>query len=227
MKIIFFQQEHNYENELEVDRILSSHPMSEEKFVLRDRRLLGQLVPLRSFGDMRYKWQKNTLADVVKILQSPSANRLIPPYYHTPPYLICTPEIAYHRLTIRDRFMVLASDGLWEVLSAEKVVQIVGNFLMGKETMTNFELPAEDRSLLKINTLLKERRARIKLRSNDENASTHLIRHALGYDNKHVSEMLALPEDVARLHRDDMTVTVIFFDSDYIAREAAAEVKNA
>ncbi|CAD5111036.1 DgyrCDS387 [Dimorphilus gyrociliatus] len=220
-------KEHNYDNKSEVDRILSAHPKSEEKFVLRDRRLLGQLVPLRSFGDMRYKWQSNRLQEVVNLINSPAASRLIPPYYHTPPYLICTPEVGNHRLTVRDRFLVLASDGLWDMLSADKVVQIVGNFLMGKETNTNFELPADDRSLLKIVTLLKDRRARIKHRTEDENASTHLIRHALGYDHKLVSEMLALPEDVARLHRDDITVTVIFFDSDYIARKAAAEVKNA
>jgi len=36
-----------------------------------------------------------------------------------------TPEIKVHDLTDRDRFMVVASDGVWEFLSSEDVVEIV------------------------------------------------------------------------------------------------------
>lgn len=55
----------------------------------------------------------------------------------------------------------------------------------------------------------------------DKNAATHLIRHALGgtdYGIEHskLSHMLSLPPDVVRLFRDDMTVTVIYFNQDFI-----------
>lgn len=55
----------------------------------------------------------------------------------------------------------------------------------------------------------------------DYNAATHLIRNALGgteYGVEHskISHMLALPKDIVRLYRDDITVTVIFFDQEFL-----------
>lgn len=56
----------------------------------------------------------------------------------------------------------------------------------------------------------------------DQNAATHLIRHALGatdYGIEHskISYYLSLPQDVVRLYRDDITITVIYFNSEQIA----------
>jgi serine/threonine protein phosphatase PrpC len=42
--------------------------------------------------------------------------------------LIYTPEILEHRLTHEDKFLIVASDGLWEFLSNKKVVQIVEKY---------------------------------------------------------------------------------------------------
>uniref|UniRef100_A0A2N9GLM7 PPM-type phosphatase domain-containing protein n=1 Tax=Fagus sylvatica TaxID=28930 RepID=A0A2N9GLM7_FAGSY len=39
--------------------------------------------------------------------------------------LISVPEISYHRLTDKDEFVVLATDGIWDVLSNKEVVDIV------------------------------------------------------------------------------------------------------
>lgn len=55
----------------------------------------------------------------------------------------------------------------------------------------------------------------------DKNAATHLIRNALGgteYGVEHskLSHMLSLPQDIVRLFRDDITITVIYFDTDYL-----------
>jgi len=57
----------------------------------------------------------------------------------------------------------------------------------------------------------------------DQNAATHLIRHALGatdYGIEHskISYYLTLPKDVVRLYRDDITITVIYFNSEHIAQ---------
>ncbi|KAJ4834904.1 hypothetical protein Tsubulata_045734 [Turnera subulata] len=41
--------------------------------------------------------------------------------------LISVPEVFYHRITEEDEFVVLASDGLWDVLSNEEVVRIVAS----------------------------------------------------------------------------------------------------
>ena len=39
----------------QVARIRNGHPTS-ESHILRGGRLLGELLPLRAFGDVRYKW---------------------------------------------------------------------------------------------------------------------------------------------------------------------------
>lgn len=54
----------------------------------------------------------------------------------------------------------------------------------------------------------------------DANAATHLIRHALGtgeygeLSQQRLATMLTLPEDLARLYRDDITATVVYLNSD-------------
>ena len=58
--------------------------------------------------------------------------------------------------------------------------------------------------------------------SPDPNAATHLIRHALGtgeygeLSQEKLAAMLALPEDLARMYRDDITATVVYLNSDLI-----------
>lgn len=44
--------------------------------------------------------------------------------------VISEPVITYRRLSVRDRFIVLASDGVWDVLSNEQVVHIVASVPM-------------------------------------------------------------------------------------------------
>lgn len=46
--------EHNSDNANELNRIRSEHPPVEKDTVIRLDRLLGQLAPLRAFGDVRY-----------------------------------------------------------------------------------------------------------------------------------------------------------------------------
>ena len=50
--------EHTTENLVEVERVYSEHPASEQDTVIRMDRLLGQLMPLRAFGDFRFKWSR-------------------------------------------------------------------------------------------------------------------------------------------------------------------------
>lgn len=45
----------------------------------------------------------------------------VPPNYHTPPYLTARPDVSYHKLTPRDKFLVIASDGLWDIISPLQV----------------------------------------------------------------------------------------------------------
>jgi len=46
-------EEHNTDNLHELHRVISEHPSNEKDTVIKYERLLGQLAPLRAFGDLR------------------------------------------------------------------------------------------------------------------------------------------------------------------------------
>ncbi|EFN81891.1 pyruvate dehydrogenase [acetyl-transferring]-phosphatase 1, mitochondrial [Harpegnathos saltator] len=210
--------EHNIDNRAEVERILSEHPSSEKSTVIKMERLLGQLAPLRSLGDFRYKWDKDVMKRaVVPYLGETS----IPPNYHTPPYLTANPEVKYHRLTPRDKFLILASDGLWDLISPLQAVRLVGEHMSGKVTLSPLRLPRKNMKLSDINEMLLQRKEGLKKKPLDSNAATHLLRNALGgteygIDHAKLSQLLTLPSEVVRIFRDDITVTVIYMDSEFL-----------
>ena len=111
--------DHAYNNPNEVARITQEHP-GEIHSLFTHKRLLGGLMPFRSFGDVMYKWKREHLNIIYQ--------QILPGYY-TPPYLTAEPEISQHELTKNDKFVVIATDGLWERLSNEQVVGIVGDKL--------------------------------------------------------------------------------------------------
>ena len=117
-------QEHTAENFTEVERLYNEHPRTEQDTILRMDRLLGLLMPLRAFGDFRFKWPRHVLEKWVSPALGQSA---VPPHYKTPPYLTARPEITTHTLGPRDKFLVIASDGLWDLLSPTQVVRLVIN----------------------------------------------------------------------------------------------------
>ncbi|KYM83988.1 [Pyruvate dehydrogenase [acetyl-transferring]]-phosphatase 1, mitochondrial [Atta colombica] len=210
--------EHNADNRTEVERILSEHPPNERSTVIKMERLLGQLAPLRSLGDFRYKWTKNIMKEVVVPFLGETA---IPPNYHTPPYLSANPEVKYHRLMPRDKFLILASDGLWDLISPLQAVRLVGEHMSGKVTLSPFRLPRKNMKLSDINEMLLQRKEGLKKKPLDSNAATHLLRNALGgteygIDDAKLSQLLTLPNEVVRIFRDDITITIIYMDSEFL-----------
>lgn len=210
--------EHNSYNQSEVERIIKEHPYNECNTVIKMERLLGQLAPLRSLGDFRYKWSKDIMHNIVI---KHFGEHMIPPNYYTPPYLTAKPEVFYHRLTPRDKFLVLATDGLWDIISPLQVVRLVGEHMSGKITLSPLKLPRKNMKLGEVNEMLLQRKEGLKIKPQDRNAATHLIRHALGgteygIDHSKLSQLLSLPEDVVRVFRDDITITVVYFDSEYL-----------
>nr|CAG4643944.1 EOG090X05SW [Lepidurus arcticus] len=212
--------EHTTENPGEVERIFQEHPKSERDTVLRMDRLLGQLMPLRALGDYRFKWPRNILEKhVVPII----GRNALPPNYKTPPYLSATPEIRTHKLAPKDKFLIVASDGLWDQLTPLEVVRLVGEHMSGREALGSLHLPQGDVSLAEINNMLTARREGLRKRPLDRNGATHLLRHALsttetGLDHDRLSELLTMPDDVVRLFRDDISIIVIYFNTDYLIK---------
>ncbi|NWI50285.1 PDP2 phosphatase, partial [Calyptomena viridis] len=217
-------RDHNAYDEFEIRRLKREHPRSEEKTLFVNDRLLGILMPSRAFGDVQLKWSKELQHSVLENSSDVEALNIyqyVPPNYHTPPYLTAEPEVTYHKLRSKDKFLVIASDGLWEMLSNEKVVKLVAGHLTElnvQKPQLTFKKPV---NLGYMHNLLVQRKSR-GLASLDQNTATHLIRHAIGsneygeMDQDKVAAMLSLPEDLARMYRDDITVTVVYFNSDTI-----------
>ncbi|XP_076449155.1 pyruvate dehydrogenase [acetyl-transferring]-phosphatase 1, mitochondrial-like [Babylonia areolata] len=213
---------HDAQNPYEVERITKNHP-NESSNIIRNGRLFGALMPLRAFGNVRFKWAEADLRDLQNnsrhIPKQELMNVLredpVPQTYLTPPYLDAEPEVVRHKLTPKDKFLVLASDGLWDCLSADKVVELVGGHMEGERVLANYS-PPKAANLKVINSHLKRRLSGMKNQSLDSNAATHLLRSALGTDHGQVSAQLTLPPSMVRQFRDDITIIIVFFDSKYI-----------
>lgn len=147
--------EHTAHNMSEVRRIFGEHPPEERDTVLREDRLLGQLAPLRAFGDFRYKWSRKMLEELVVPIYG---QHVIAPNFATPPYLTAKPDVTHHILTPRDRFMVIGSDGLWDVLTPIEVVMLIGEHISGKASLQPLKLPKKEISLSEVSKLLSTRK---------------------------------------------------------------------
>uniref|UniRef100_T1GEX8 PPM-type phosphatase domain-containing protein n=1 Tax=Megaselia scalaris TaxID=36166 RepID=T1GEX8_MEGSC len=210
--------EHNTDNVSEINRIIAEHPKQERDTIFRQERLLGQLLPTRAFGDFRYKWTAEVIQDFVCFRSSSSSSILLYPALFDVPT-----RNSYHRLNPSDKFLILATDGLWEFLTPSQVVGIVGEHLANKKFLEPLRLSGQNMTLGDIALQLAQRKANQRNRPLDQNSATHLLRVALGgteYGIEHskISHLLSLPKDVARLYRDDITITVIYFDSDNIGK---------
>ncbi|KAF9129292.1 hypothetical protein BG015_004212 [Linnemannia schmuckeri] len=236
-------------NPWEVKRLQEEHP-GEESTVVRRGRVLGGLEPTRAFGDARYKWTKEIQDKVFSLFPAYRDPR---PNYKTPPYVTAKPVVRHHKIRSQDRFMIMATDGLWDKLTSDEAVQLVGQLLDGKTGHDEMILDRE--AILAYRRQLKAKRlaalpsalsskgdqvAPIKQQQQEEeeeeltpanltpkgpvsqvrkftyrdqaNASTHLIRNALGgADDDKVAATLLIPSPQSRQHRDDITVTVVFF----------------
>ncbi|XKL59898.1 hypothetical protein PGB90_000914 [Kerria lacca] len=211
-------RDHNEKNETEINRILREHPVTEKYNLIRDGRLLGRIQPLRAFGDISYKWSVDTL---MKVAVPYFGKHIIPPKYHTPPYLTAKPEITRHLLTFRDKFLIIATDGLWDKVSPRQAVHFVAEHTRGKAILNPFKLPRPNMKLKDIRSLLLRRKECFDVKPIDRNSATHLLRNALGGTDTELQynqlcELLTLPKDIVRGFRDDITITIIYFNTEYL-----------
>lgn len=146
--------EHNAENIQEIRRITDSHPLSERDTVIRSERLLGQLAPLRAFGDYRYKWPLNVLQDIAVPFYGA---QVIPPHYYTPPYLTAEPEITYHVIRPKDQFLVISTDGISDFMAASQIVNLIGEHMIGKVFLKPLSLPKRNVTLGEVAKMLSQR----------------------------------------------------------------------
>lgn len=111
-------------NESEAARLRKEHPG--EPDVVRAGRVLGGLEPSRAFGDATYKWSRDIQEKMKKEFFGRTAN----PSIRTPPYVTAEPIVTSTQVQPeKGDFLVMATDGLWEMLTNDEVVGLVGQWL--------------------------------------------------------------------------------------------------
>lgn len=235
----------------EQTRIQSEHPRDEAEVVVQRGRVLGGLEPSRAFGDARYKWpravQEKISALVSKLDDSQIEFKPPPKLLKTPPYVTSEPVVTHRKLsflplTSNDRepqsslrFVVLATDGLWDQLSSTEVVALVAGYFEGirgivpKAELRN-RIPTSSHTA---STETRHQPMRSALPGEswafvDDNVSTHLIRNACGGGNHlQLQKLLSIPAPYARSHKDDITVTVIWWEDGRISESAQSSIVKA
>lgn len=105
--------DHNTDNHREIARIRAEKPLEIDLFV--SGRLKGILKPTRHIGGA--------------LMKEPIAKRFIRNDSLTedwnPPYTTATPEVTHRTLSASDRFIIMGSDGLWDLLSPQEAVSLV------------------------------------------------------------------------------------------------------
>ncbi|KAI7834438.1 phosphatase 2C-like domain-containing protein [Kickxella alabastrina] len=187
-KAVRLSQDHTAGNQNELSRLAREHP---GETVIRSGRILGGLMPTRAFGDSRYKWPIGVQRALFpQLLANGHKYATSPPDLLSPPYVTAHPVIVRHKLGKGDRFIVVASDGLYDQMADADIVQVVAQWYEARD-------PASG------------------LVTKDKNAATHLIRAALSTDgngnrrDEIIRYMLAIPPPVSRRYRDDISVAVI------------------
>jgi pyruvate dehydrogenase phosphatase len=117
------------------------HP--DEPELLKNNRVLGW-GPARAFGDGEMKWSAALQNRLMAAVLRSTAKRFV----KTPPYFTAEPEVTTFEGVRRGDFLVLASDGLWESLTNEEVVGLVGKWLEEKGSKENIRLAEEDMEVI-------------------------------------------------------------------------------
>ena len=167
----------------EVARLCSEHP-GEDKCVYRGR-VLGGLQPSRAFGDSRYKWTAERMKSVG--VRPPKLSK-------TPPYVTARPEVLHTSIDRQAKFLVVATDGVWDVVSSHEAVQVVGAALKGGSS-----------------TLL----AAAQL------TNVALQRYADESTGGDIEKLLEIQAPDARKVRDDITVSVVLLEPEQVVDQGA------
>lgn len=216
-------------------RLRKLHP--NEEHVIHKGRVLGGLEPTRAFGDASYKWTRET----AERIKSQFFGRTPSSLSKTPPYVTAEPVVTTTKIEPgKGDFLVMATDGLWEMLTNEEVVGLVGQWIEKQQAESSgnaanswISLFSNQQKGLPVEvgagtgkgkkgdgqkTPIRQRQWGVTAGQNerfcieDKNVATHLVRNALGGKDKDmVCALLTLPSPYSRRYRDDLTVEVIFF----------------
>ncbi|KAH7310555.1 phosphatase 2C-like domain-containing protein [Stachybotrys elegans] len=199
-------------NAAEVARLEAEHPGEKDDILsATSGRLLG-LAVTRAFGDHRWKWTREAIEAARGRFWAWGPR----PQSRTPPYLTARPEVTTRRVQTGD-FAILASDGLWDVMTNEDAVACVERWVAARRAgrpeavaaeacaSSGFSVDGEGYSSY------KSRPEAFAIEDLD-NAAVCLARNAFGGRRRDMFRgIMTAYSPVSRYVRDDVTVQVIFF----------------
>ncbi|KAK8821720.1 protein phosphatase 2C [Blastocystis sp. ATCC 50177/Nand II] len=115
-------KDHNIREPEELKKLKAAHPKERDLVKYFDGKpvyVKGMLQPTRCIGDFILK--KKEFIEAIPLLQRYAA--------FNPPYITCTPEVTAFDIREEDEFVVMASDGIWDELENQTVVDIVAESL--------------------------------------------------------------------------------------------------
>lgn len=180
--------DHNTSSSSEIRRIQNEH--QDEPNLFQRSRLKGILRPTRHIGGALLK---------EKVAKQFLQKGCIPEPWN-PPYTTSQPEITCHPILEEDKFVIIASDGLWDFISSEEAVQIVGEYL----TLASRNMLDD----VSVSTFLIERAlSKVPICEHPTNMPDEMK------DANTIHKVLEIPIPNRRNAYDDMTVTVVFLDN--------------
>eukprot|EP00808_Paulinella_micropora_P023194 g63265.t1 len=217
--VIPLSEDHQLHNPAERARLVAEHP--NEKDITKQNRIKGRLEPTRTLGDGTYK--RNSFFQ--------ARPRMMAKYLDwTVPYVTAYPEIRRYELRESDGFLVMGTDGLYDELSNQEVVQCIGEYLDSRKGKEEDTLEA----VARIGTLPESVAANDGMYQANATSScvTGLLLAVLNkaaeavwkhssspWEN--ISNLMLLEEVRPGLKRrrvhDDISVAVVFFDTDALA----------
>lgn len=215
-------------NKAEISRIAEEHPG--EEGIINKSRVLGLAVS-RAFGDGRWKWTSAFQEDFVDRFHAPKLShqdKILTPPYLTAESVVRSWTMGMHSEGSKPAlgFMIMASDGLWDLMSSQHAADLVGVWLdfqtqsgafmktkpWTKPQYAPFDFSDLERAKGKgIEWKFIDERTTVK----DDNVAVHLMRNALGGNHTELLEGgLAVTAPFSRKLRDDITISVVFFGGD-------------
>ncbi|KAK1230078.1 hypothetical protein PQX77_006852 [Marasmius sp. AFHP31] len=207
-------------NLAEVARLNAEHPGEK---VVEKGRVMGWGMS-RAFGNAAYKWTVETQKKLNERYLGDRPRDTM----KTPPYLTAEPVVTNFTVQPGD-FLIMGSDGLWDCLTNEEAVGLVGIWLkQNGHTVPNPEKDdkkkVEDSKIYKpvdLPVTLSQTdktafypywRAEKRFVNRDNNVAAHLVRNAFGGADSDLTEaLLSLTAPRSRRYRDDISVVVTFF----------------
>ncbi|KAF5022896.1 hypothetical protein F66182_5056 [Fusarium sp. NRRL 66182] len=196
-------------NQDEVERLDKEHPGELRDMINTESGRLFGMAITRAFGDHRWKWSE----ELIRTAQEDFYGTRPRPKAQTPPYMTARPEITTRKIQTQD-FVILASDGLWDMMSNDDAVACVSRWLTAKKNgkpeplkETKFTGVPEDGWKATPDHFAIE---------DLDSAAVCLVKNALGGSRRGLFlGALTTYAPLSRNVRDDMTVQVIFFKDPY------------